>query len=188
MAAATASAIIGGGMAAYQTYQGISDSKDAKSALNNYDRQDLEGSNAYKGVQINTVGSDIMREENQRTSANTVNALRNMGSRGSAMASGVVAENNNAGKESRAYIDGQIQNRDYAIAGDEVNIRNMTEQRENADLAGIGNAIHVGDQNAWSGFRGIGNSAMYAANNVDWGKGTQADKDFEKMLARYNRM
>lgn len=188
MAAAT-TALLGGGLAAFQAYKGISDSNKAEDALNKYKRQDLENNNPYKGLQISTVGSDLIREENQSTSANAVNALRNMGTRGASMAQGVVAANNVASKEGRAYLDGQVRERDYAIAGDDVNTRNMMEQRENADLAGLGNAMQVGDQNAWSGFRGLANAGMYAANNVNWdGKGSQADKDLEKMLSKYNRM
>lgn len=168
MAAATATALLGGGLAAFQAFQGVSDSNKAENALNRYKRQDLENNNPYKGLQISTVGSDLMREENQRTSANTVDALRNMGTRGASMAQGVVAANNVASKEGRTYLDGQVKERDYAIAGDDVNTRNMMEQRENADLAGLGNAMQVGDQNAWSGFRGIANAGFYAANNMDW--------------------
>lgn len=179
MAAATATALLGGGLAAYQAYKGVSDSNKAEDALNKYKRQDIENSNPYEGMQINTVGSDLMREETQRTSANTVNALRNMGTRGASMAQGVVAANNVANKEGRAYLDNQIRERDYAIAGDDVNTRGMMEQRENADLAGLGNAMQVGDQNAWSGFRGMANAGFYAANNVNWNKLRKPIEDME---------
>lgn len=176
MAALTTTAI-GAGLAAYQTYQGAESKRKGEKALQDYNRQDLEGSNVYKGIPISTVGSDIIREENQRTSANAVDAIRNMGSRGAAYLPGIVSSNNNANREARNYLDDQIIKRDYAIAGDKSNIRSMVEERENADLAGIGNQIQVGRQNMWSGLRGLGSAAMYAVNNNDWGESERDDVD-----------
>jgi hypothetical protein len=166
MAAITTTAI-GVAMAGYQIYQGQQQQEASEEALKNYKRQDLESSNAFKAVPISTVGSDIMREENQRTAANSIDALRNMGTRGAGMVAGVVAQNNRANQENRAYVDEQISKRDYAIAGDNQNIRAMKENRENADLAGIGQQMQVGQQNMWGGIRGLGTTAMYAANNID---------------------
>ena len=180
MAAVTTTAL-GLGMSAYQAYQGNKDAKSAQDAIDSYDRQDLKDNNPYKAVQINTVGSDAMREENQRTSANTVDALRNMGVRGASMIPSVVASNNNANKETRSYLDNQIRERDYAIAGDDVNTRGMMENRENADLAGLGNALNVGNQNAWSGYRGMMNSAFYGANNIDFTKVRKPIDDIENV-------
>lgn len=166
--AAITTAAVGAGLAAYQTYQGAETKRKAQKALQDYERQDLDKSNPYENIPISTVGSDIMLEESQRNSANTVDALRNMGTRGAAYLPGVIAAGNNANREARSYLDDQINKRNYAIAGDRTNIRSMKEERENADLAGIGNEIQVGRQDMWSGFRGLGNSAMYAANNIDW--------------------
>lgn len=167
MAAITTMAI-GAVSAGYQAYQGHEQKRKAQKALQDYDRQDLDKSNAYENIPISTVGSDIMREESQRTTANTVDALRNMGSRGAAMLPGVIADNNRANQESRNYLDDQVNKRNYAIAGDNTAIRGMVEDRENADLAGIGQQMQVGQQNMWSGIRGMGSSLMYAANNVDF--------------------
>lgn len=181
MCAAVTTTALGLGMSAYQAYQGNKDAKSAQDAIDSYDRQDLKDNNPYKAVQINTVGSDAMREENQRTSANTVDALRNMGVRGASMIPSVVASNNNANKETRSYLDNQIRERDYAIAGDDVNTRGMMENRENADLAGLGNALNVGNQNAWSGYRGMMNSAFYGANNIDFTKVRKPIDDMESI-------
>ena len=167
--AAITTAAVGAGLAAYQTYQGAESKRKAQKALQDYNRQDLANSNVYEAIPISTVGSDIMREESQRTSANTVDALRNMGTRGAAYIPGVVAANNNANRESRSYLDDQVNKRNYAIAGDKSNIRSMQEERENADLAGIGQQIQTGRQDMWSGLRGLASSAIYAINNNDWG-------------------
>lgn len=173
--AALTTTAIGAGLSAYQTYQGAETKRKGEKALQDYNRQDLESSNIYKGIPISTVGSDIIREESQRTSANVVDAIRNMGSRGAAFLPGVISANNNANREARSYLDDQIIKRDYAIAGDEGTIRTLKEERENADLAGIGNQIQVGRQDMWSGFRGLGSAAMYAINNNDWGESEKDD-------------
>jgi len=179
MAAITTSAI-GLVTAGYQAWQGREQNRKAQKALQDYNRQDLGKSNPYENIAVSTVGSDIMREESQRNSANTVDALRNMGTRGAAMLPQVVANNTIANQESRNYLDEQINKRNYAIAGDQTAIRSMKEDRENADLAGIGQQMQAGQQNMWSGIRGVGSSLMYAANNIDFskdGSGSQADKD-----------
>jgi hypothetical protein len=171
MAAATTTALLGAGMAGYQMYQGAKAQRQGQKALQDYNRQDLTDNNPYEAIPISTVGSDIMREETQRTSANAVDAIRNMGPRGAALLPGVIGANNNANREARNYLDDQVTKRNYAIAGDNATTRGMMEDRENADLAGIGNQIQVGRQDMWSGFRGMGNTAMYAANNIDWNGG-----------------
>lgn len=166
--AAITTAAIGLAAAGTQIYMGAKAKQQGQKALQDYNRQDLDNSNPYKAIQISTIGSDIMREESQRISANSVDAIRNMGTRGASLLPGVIAANNNANRESRNYLDDQIIKRNYAIAGDNVNTRGMKEDRENADLAGIGNQIQVGRQDMWNGFRGAGSSLMYAANNHDW--------------------
>ena len=183
MAAATVTALAGLGIAGYQAYKGNQDQKNAKKALNNYNRQDLATSNPYENIPISTVGSDIMQEESQRNNANAVDALRNGGARGIAMIPQVVANENRQNQEVRSYLDDQINKRNYAIAGDKTAIRGMREDRENADLAGLGQQLQVGRQDMWNGFRGMASSAMYAAKNIDWnGDGeTETDKDFAKM-------
>ncbi|MBC7845581.1 MAG: hypothetical protein H7Y10_03720 [Flavobacterium sp.] len=178
-AATTVTALAGLGIAGYQAYQGSQNAKKASQAINDYDRQDLNKSNPYENMQISTLGSDIMNEQNQINSANNIEAMRNAGSRGIAMLPSVTAQNNQANQNTRAYLDEQVQNRNYAIAGDKTAIRGMKEDRENADLAGLGQQLQTGRQDMWSGIRGVASSAMYAANNIDWnGDGeTQADKD-----------
>lgn len=183
MAAITTSAI-GLASSGFQAYQGMEQKRKAQKALQDYDRQDLNKSNPYENIAVSTVGSDLMREESQRNSANVVDAMRNGGSRGIAMLPQVVANNTRANQESRSYLDDQINKRSYAIAGDQTQIRGMKEERENADIAGLGQQMQAGRQDMWSGIRGVGSSLMYAANNVDWskdGSGSQADKDFAKM-------
>lgn len=168
MAAATAIALGGLAMSGYQAFQGAQNAKKANRAINNYQRQDLDKSNAYQNMQISTIGSDVMNEQNQINSANAIEAMRAGGSRGIGMLPSVAAQNNRANQDTGAYLDDQVTKRNYAIAGDKINIRGMKEDRENADLAGLGQQLQTGRQDMWSGIRGVGSSAMYAANNIDW--------------------
>lgn len=182
-AAATATALVGLGVAGYQAYQGSQNAKKANRDINNYDRQDLDKSNPYENMQISTIGSDIMNEQNQIQSANAIEAMRAGGSRGIAMLPSVTAQNNQANQNTRAYLDDQVNKRNYAIAGDKTATRGMKEDRDNQNLSALSSQLQQGQQNMWSGIRGAASSAMYAANNIDWnGDGvTQADKDLAKM-------
>jgi hypothetical protein len=164
MAAATVAGLGGLALSGYQAYQGAQDKKRAQRDLSNYNRQDLV--NPYVNMQVSTVGSDLMKEESARTSANLVDAARNGGMRGvySALPQ-VISYDNTVNRQIQSSLDDQVQKRNYAIAGDETAIRDIVEQRDNANLAGIGQELEVGRQDMWSGLRGIGASAMYAANN-----------------------
>ena len=189
MAAATVSAITAGlglGMSADQAISGKSQKRKAQNALQRYKRQDLDASNPYENIPISTVGSDIMAEENQRNSANAVDALRSNGARGVAMIPQIVAVGNRQNQEIRSYLDDQITKRNYAIAGDKTAIRGMKEERENADLAGLGQQMQVGRQDMWSGFRGLASSGMYAANNIDWNGEGAAKTDYSGIFSAMN--
>lgn len=171
MCAAVTSAVVGGvglAMSGYQTIQGMKDRNAAKNAINNYDRQDLV--NPYKDIQISTVGTDLMREEAGRTSANLIDLVSNAGQRAILSAIPKIQSNtNDLNREAQVSIDNQVQRREYAIAEGENNVMGMTEARENADLAGLGRQLEVGRQDMWSGIRGMGSSAMFMANNGAFG-------------------
>ena len=183
--AAITTAALGLAMGGYQAYQGAQNAKKANRAINEYNRQDLDKSNPYENMQISTIGSDVMNEQNQINSANAIEAMRAGGSRGIAMLPSVTAQNNQANQNTRAYLDDQVTKRNYAIAGDKTAIRGMKEDRENADLAGLGQQLQTGRQDMWSGIRGIGSSAMYAANNIDWNGdgGTNQGGDYGNILS-----
>jgi len=171
MCAAVTSAIVGGAgllMSGYQTIQGMKDRNAAKNAINNYDRQDLV--NPYKDIKISTVGTDLMREEAARTSANLIDLVSNAGQRAILSAVPKIQSNtNDLNREAQVTIDNQVQKREYAIAEGNKDVMGMTEARENADLAGLGRQLEVGRQDMWSGIRGIGSSAMFMANNGVFG-------------------
>jgi hypothetical protein len=180
--AAITTVAISAAAAGYAVYQGEQKKRQAQKALENYNRQDLTKSNAFEDIPISTVGSDLMREESQRTTANVVDGMRSGGTRGIAMLPGVISANNQINQQGRAYLDDQVIKKNYAVAGDKTAIRGMREDRENADLAGIGQEMQVGRQDMWSGIRGVASSGMYAANNIDF-TGTPQVKGVDSYLS-----
>ena len=153
MAAAT-TAILGIGMAGLQVAKGIKDTKNAKRELSEYERQELD--NAYKDIQISTFGSDLLREENARTSAGLTDAARNGGSRSIIGAiPKVVGATNEINQQAAKLIDGQVIERDYAIAGGEIRNQAIRERRDEQNIGALGSQVMAGEQNTWSGMMGM---------------------------------
>lgn len=168
MAVATSAAIAGGLAAAtggFQLFQGMKQTREAKKALENFERQDLE--NAYKDMGISTVGSELMREEAGRTTASLVDASRNAGIRGVFGAiPKIVAQSNSQNRDAQLYLDNQVQDRNRLVAQDNIRIQSMQEARDNQELQGIGQLRQAGQENTFSGIRGIGNAGMLMAANM----------------------
>lgn len=151
-------AIGGAALGIFQTIRGIRDTKRGNDALNAFDRQELE--NVYEGLSISTYGSDLLREENARGAATAYDAARSGGIRGiTSSLSKIQAQTNNLNQRAAADLDQQVVRRNYAIAGDDARIRGIQEQRDNAELAGIGQLIQNGKQDTLTGLRGIGSAA-----------------------------
>lgn len=169
MAIAT-SALIAGGIGAaaggFQLFQGIKQTKEANEAEANFERPDL--TNVYENQGISTIGSDLMREEAGRTSASLVDATRNAGIRG--VFGGIpkiAAQNNSQNRNAQLYLDNQVQDRNRLIAGDNQRIQAMQEARDNQELAGIGALKQAGQENTFSGIRGIGNAGALMGMNLE---------------------
>lgn len=168
MAVATSMAVMGGlGLAKglYDTVSGSQKEKARQAELDAYQRKEL--TNAYKDMQISTIGSDAMREESSRNIATAMNTIGNSGTRSIIGATPkLVAEQNNVNKNIQKELDDQVQKRNYAIAGDDAQIRSMQEQRENADLAGLGNAIDAARQDKNMGMNTMLNSIGAVASTA----------------------
>ena len=164
--AAAFSTIAALGMAGVQAGMGIAQDAKAKKELANLEVPELD--NAFEDIQISTLGSDIMNEQNAITTSNMVDASKSGGVR-SVMGAipQIQAYNNNANQESRKYLDDQVINRDYSIAQDNQRIRGMKEQRYQGEVQGLGQMMATGQQNMWSGIRGIGSTMMYADRNKE---------------------
>jgi hypothetical protein len=122
--------------------------KQGKDELNDYDRQDL--TNAYENSQLVLV--DYLAEQSQLANSNLVEASRNGGIRGVLGAiPGIQSENNRQSQIGANYIDDQVTRRGNNIAQDNVRIQQMTENRDNNNLASINSQIMSGNQDMWSG-------------------------------------
>jgi len=161
MAIATSTLIMGGAALAasgLQVAQGMRQEREANSALNDFERQDLE--NVYRDMPISLLGSNLRREDASQTTANLTEAARGSGIRGVFGALPRIQSMSNQGaRQNQLDIDEQVMRRNYAIAGDEGRIQGMQENRDNQDLAGIGQQMAVGQQNIQSGISGAFNSA-----------------------------
>jgi hypothetical protein len=149
MASAAAGAL-GAGVGLFQTIQGAKQARDAKNALENYERQELK--NVAEDLQVSTLGSDLQREEQARLSASQIDALQGSGTRGIIGGLGrVEAGNQNVNRQIAADLDMQQREIDRMRAQDETRIQGMQEQREVADINALSSQYNTGQQNMMSG-------------------------------------
>jgi hypothetical protein len=145
--AAAAVAVVGG---VTQAVIAAKKAKKAKDAIKNYKRQEL--TNAYDDVRVSTLASELQREELARSTASGIQALRAGGAR--TVIGGVgnlQAQNVFAARSIGADLDRQQKEIDRLRASDEVRIQGMQEDREIADLAGLGNELNTQRQNTTNG-------------------------------------
>jgi len=171
MAAITVSAL-SVGLSGYMAYQGAQEKKKASKELNEYERQTLD--NAFKDIPLSTIGSDAIREENRITSSDLVDSSRQAGIRG--VFGGIPkiqSFTNTSNQEALSYLDGQDIKRNYAIAGDNVNTRNMRENRDIANIAALSSREQAGKEDMWNGLTGVAKAVpgMMKAipQDSDWG-------------------
>ncbi|MCP1996648.1 hypothetical protein [Flavobacterium sp. HSC-61S13] len=158
MCAAITSAAIGVAAAGYSIYEGEQKKKKAKDELNNYERETL--TNAFENIQISTVGTDLLREESQRSTANVIDVIQGTGSRGiSATLPRIQAETNSVNRQIQKDLDDQVIKRDYAIAEDDIRIRGTKENRDNQNINALSSQFQAGDAMTQNGVFG-GMSAL----------------------------
>lgn len=140
--------------------------KKAEDALN--DLQTPELVNAFKDQQVSTLGSDLQKQESGKNSATAINALRGGGAR--AIIGGIGAVEDNANKvnaEIGANLDMQKKDINMNIANDNVNIRNLKEQRYQSDVAGLSSQINAANDGVQQGIGNAINGATTAASAYD---------------------
>ncbi len=161
------SAISGGLTAGYGIYSAIQAGKEkrqAKNALENYKRQQLEGTNIAKDLQVSTLGADRQLAEQSRLASTQIGALQDAGTRAIIAGSGRVEAGNQAvNQQVTADLDQQQERINQMIAEDDARIRSMQENRENADINALSSQYQAGkqDQNMAIGniVQGIGSVA-----------------------------
>lgn len=172
--AAVTTAAIGVAAAGYQIYNAEQKKKAAQKELNSYERQELN--NAFENVQVSTMGSDLLREENARTSASLINAAQLSGTR--SIIGGIpkiVSSTNAINQEAAKLIDDQVVKREYAIAGDNARIEGITENRDIANISALSSQIDSANQDKWNGINSAITSASYLGRNINQNKSTQID-------------
>lgn len=181
MAAATSIAMGGIGLlgSGYQAIKGAKDARDAKNALENYQRQEL--SNVAEGLQVSTLGADLQREEQARLAATQVGALQGAGARGVLGGLGrVEAGNQMTSRQIAADLDEQQKQIDQMRAQDEANIRSMQETREQQDISGLSSQYNAGNQQMWQGISGIAQTGISGLGAIDKGGVANTNKAYSQ--------
>ena len=174
--AATTTAIIAGSAAALSAGTGlagaISQGKQAKNyqkQIENYERQKLV--NPYADLQVSTLGADRQREDLNRTMTTYGNLASLSGTRGIAsLLPNLTQTQNDQTAKIAANLDEQQKQIDQLKAQGEMQIQGMTEQRENNDLLGLGQAYQTSKANQAQSMgmiaQGLGTLGYAAANGV----------------------
>lgn len=143
--ALVAVAAVGLGLSVYQTVDAKKKEKEAKKAAEEYERQQLK--NPYEDLQVSTLGAELQQQNLNNQVSTAADVLRAGGSR--AVLGGLPTLYDNviqANNQIAAGLDQQYnQNQQIAAQGNAM-VQNMTEQREQQDLLGIGNAINTARQ------------------------------------------
>ena len=172
MAAATTAIALGSaalsagtGLAGY-----LSQGKQARKyqkQIENYERQKLV--NPYAGLQVSTLGADRQREDLNRTMTTYGNLASLSGTRGIAsLLPNLTQTQNDQTAKIAANLDEQQKQIDQLKAQGEMQVQGMTEQRENNDLLGLGQAYQTASAQQQQGVNQIAQSVGtlgYAAAN-----------------------
>ena len=173
---AAASTIIAAGSAALSAGTGIagaiSQGKQARQyqeLIQNYERQKLV--NPFAGLQVSTLGADRQREDLNRTMTTYGNLASLSGTRGIAsLLPNLTQTQNDQTAKITANLDEQQKQIDQLKAQGEMQVQGMTEQRENNDLLGLGQAYQTSKANQSQSMgmiaQGLGTLGYAAANGV----------------------
>ncbi len=145
-----------GGIA--QGVMGAIQAGKANRAIRNYQRQDLV--NVQEGRRVSTAAQEYAQEQLAMSGATAMQDIKAGGVRSvigatSKMASNIVDSAQKIG----AQIDVAQTELDAQKAQDEIRIQQMTEEREKADLAGLGQQLATGQQNLFNGIGAVAQSA-----------------------------
>lgn len=138
----------------------------ARKAIDNYQRQDLV--NTQEGRSVSTKAQEYAQEQLAMSAATAMQGIQASGVRGVVGATSKIVGNAvDSAQKIGAEIDVAQTQLDKDIADDEVRIQGMQEEREKADLAGLGQQMAVGQQNMFSG---IGDLASGVSSFMGQGK------------------
>jgi hypothetical protein len=146
---------IAGGMSVtggvHNMIQGAKQKRDARKALENYERQELK--NVADGLQVSTIGADRRREEQARLAGTQIDALKGAGARGIIGGLGrVEAGNQNVNADIAANLDEQQNQIEQMKSQDDARIRQMQEQREQGDISALSSQYNTANESIQMGF------------------------------------
>lgn len=142
------------GIGLYQTISASKEKRDAQKALEAYQRQQLQ--NQAENLRVSTLGADLQREEQARLASTQVDALQGGGSRTLVGGLGRVEAGNQAvNQQIGADLDQQQIANDRERMNEEIRIRGMQENRENADIDALSSQYQAGKQDANMGLGNI---------------------------------
>lgn len=157
------STAVSAGTSIAQTASANRAAKKAQQAIDNYQRQDIVNPNL--GLQVSTLGADRQREDLSRSIATMANQAAYGGSRAIlGLAPNVLAQQMQQEQQIAGNLDQQEAQRQAAVAQGEAMAMQMTEQRENADLAGLGTQLNVARQERANGVNNLLQTGFAATN------------------------
>jgi len=140
-----------------QGIMGASQMSKARKGLQDFRRQELE--NVGRATSISTIGAEFQAEQTAINTGTMTHSLQQAGARGvMGGMQGVQEGVNKSMQDIRKDLNLQEIAKQRLIAEDEARIRAMQEERDNADLAGLGQQLAVGQQNLFGGIVGLGQS------------------------------
>ena len=179
-------AAITAGIGVFQAVSGAKQAAEAKSDINSYKRQDL--SDLSKTIKLRTESQDFEAEQTDRTLAGTLDVLRQGGSftNATALANQAIESKRNIAKN----IEQQRNRLDLLSLQERSNVRQLQEQRERDDLAGLGAQLASGQAQQAQGLSAIGSAALTAATSLGGSgggeKGPKEPNALKKGKARGN--
>lgn len=199
MAVATTTLLLAGaavttGAAVAKSISGSKMASEAKDAINDFERQDIE--NAYAKLAPSTAGAELQAENLMRTTATLSEQAGETGARGTVgMGGEILKMETQASREIAAQLDEQKATLDKLAASGEMQTQAIREQRENQELAALGQMYQTGRQDMWSGIteasKGLSNVLGMAGGGGGGGgpmfpAGTQASNQFMPELSQSN--
>ena len=156
------STAVSAGTSILQTSKANKQAKKTQQAIDNYQRQDIVNPNL--GLQVSTLGADRQREDLNRSITMMANQAAMGGSRSIlGIAPNLLNAQLQQGQQIAGNLDQQEAQRQQAVAQGEGMVTQMMEQRENADLAGLGNQLNVARQERANGINNLVQTGFGAA-------------------------
>lgn len=149
---ALAGAAVQAGTGIAQSISGGRTAREARDAINSYQRQDL--TNLAENLPLRTEAQQFQAQQQDQTLANVLNVLQQGGSFGNVTA--ITNQALTAKQNIAATIQQQRNRLDDLRLQEEQKVRQLQEQREIADLQGLGAQLQYGNQQRQQGLSAIG--------------------------------